>query len=120
MSYSEDRQKWLANIKVGDVVGVSRSPSTPSLNKVDRLTATQIIIGNMRYSKKDGYAIGSYRFSRPFLTEITDSIREQVELRDLRSWASMRNWNASTIDQLRAMKKAHDEAATGQCLKGEE
>lgn len=113
MSAFEEKVKWLAALQAGDVVGVSGGFSgIPQERKVDRTTATQIIVGNRRYSKKDGYAIGSYsRFSRPNIVMITSAVREQIERRDLISWASTRNWNGCTTDQLRAVKKAYDEAA---------
>lgn len=115
MNYYEQKKKWLEGLKAGDVVGRTGSMSgAPVAVTVDRVTATQIIIGHSRYRKEDGYAIGHYsRFSRPSIVEITPSVRRDMELRDLQSWATHANWQASSLEQLRAMKKAHDEAALG-------
>lgn len=111
MSHIDDRKTWLESLKAGDVVGRYEGFSgIPRAHKVDRVTATQIIIGTIRFSRKYGYAIGSYsRFVRPSIVQITKDILEKMERRDLISWAANRNWNQSTTEQLRAMKKAHEE-----------
>ena len=113
MNYAEQKSKWLASLKPGDEVAVTGTAISGSarLEKIDRMTATQIIIGSARYSKKDGCAIGQYsEFRRPYISEITDSVRNDIELRELRYWANSRNWNALTLDQLRAIKAAYDES----------
>ena len=109
----DKRETWLASLKAGDIVGRNGGFSgIPVPAKVDRVTATQVIIGATRYAKKDGYAIGSYsRFSRPYIVKITDAIRAQIERRDLIAWASNHNWNSCSTEQLRAMKKACIDAA---------
>lgn len=113
MSQFDSKKAWLESLKAGDVVGCSGAFSgIPVARKVDRVTATQVIIGATRFAKKDGYAIGGYsRFSRLSIMMITDAMQEQMERRDLISWAANRNWNQSTTEQLRAMKKTHDDLA---------
>lgn len=57
-----EQQDWLANLAVGDEVIVayrgydSRHPGT--LKRVERLTATQIIIGAERWRRSNGKIIG--------------------------------------------------------------
>lgn len=46
------------NVKVGDVV-IERSRWRIALAKVTKVTATQVVIGENRYRKKDGYLVGS-------------------------------------------------------------
>ena len=113
MSQFDSKKAWLESLKAGDVVGCYGALSSiPMERAIDRVTATQIIVGHTRYAKKNGYAIGSYsRCSRPMIVMITDAIREQMERHDLILWAGNRNWNQSTTEQLRAMKKTHDELA---------
>ena len=48
----------LENVKVGDVVVLHMGPYMKTGNKVRKVTATQIHIGNERYRKKDGNLIG--------------------------------------------------------------
>lgn len=112
MNSFEDKKKWLSELKPGDAVGkVGGFSNTATESKVDRITATQIVVGGIKYSKKDGRAIGPYsRFSRPYLVIIDDELRVKMEYENLVSWVCNKNWNQSTITQLRAMKKAHDEA----------
>jgi len=52
MSAFEAKKQWLESLKAGDVVGRTGSISgAPVACTVDRVTATQIIIGQSRYAK---------------------------------------------------------------------
>lgn len=64
--------EWLQNLKVGDEVFVGSGSYGVSKAIIDKVTATQIAIGNRKYRKKDGYEIGSTGYSRPHLMPITD------------------------------------------------
>lgn len=116
------RIEWLASLKAGDMVGYYAPHMRKAVSvMVERVTPTLVVIGYQRFSKKNGYAIGQHAtLSRSNIVEITDEIRDQIEHNTLLQWANSLNWNAFPLETLRAMKKAHDEAATGQCLKGDE
>lgn len=52
----------LSNVQVGDFV-ISHCRAGRRVLKVEKITPTQIVtVGNKRYRKKDGYAIGSGGF----------------------------------------------------------
>ena len=77
----------LENIKVGDVV-IERSRWRIALAKVTKVTATQVVIGEKRYRKKDGYLVGSKgswyrsRISLPKESEI-EELRAQKFIEDV-------------------------------------
>lgn len=49
----------LENVKVGDVVIVHMGAYKTTVNKVRKVTATMIHVGNERYRKKDGNLVGA-------------------------------------------------------------
>lgn len=103
-------KEWFASLKVGDEVAQNAGFNGYRIVKVDRTTATQVIVGASRYSKRNGYVIGSSGYSRSRIYPVTDSVRKHIEFADLCRWANNENWCQSTIEQLRAMKIAHDAA----------
>lgn len=80
--------EWLQNLKPGDkvVVGVGNG-SYSRIEAVDRVTATQIIIGGARYRKNNGYRVGD-GWNSGSLKEPTKAMLDEIELRSLRSKAS--------------------------------
>ena len=77
----------LENVKVGDVV-IERCRWRIALAKVTKVTATQVVIGENRYRKKDGYLVGSTgswypnRISLPNEGEI-EELRAQKFIEDV-------------------------------------
>lgn len=110
MSDSSGKKDWLANLKAGDEVARSAGFSGYLIAQVDRVTPTQVIISNCRYSKKDGCMIGSSGYDRSRILQLTAPIRKEIEFNELVRWANAQNWSRSTIAQLRAMRAAHDAA----------
>lgn len=70
------------NVKVGDVV-IEHCRWRITVVKVTKVTATQIVIGENRYRKKDGYLVGStgnwypVRISLPKEGEIEELKRQK-------------------------------------------
>lgn len=61
---------WLNDLKVGDTVLVcKRYGTTPT--KVDRITATQIILGELRFKKSTGKLITSDQWSTIHIQQAT-------------------------------------------------
>lgn len=48
------------------------------LARVDRVTPTQIVIGNSRYRRADGYRVGDTGYGRGRVTIPTDADRERL------------------------------------------
>jgi hypothetical protein len=59
---------------------LGRSPARQKIVTVDRVTETQIIIGNQRFRRKDGASVGDTRLSwtAPWIEANTDEGRERV------------------------------------------
>lgn len=55
-----ERELWLQSLKAGDRVFYKsgRFPSIPHIEPIERVTATQIIIGDRKWRRKDGNAVG--------------------------------------------------------------
>lgn len=75
---------WLQNLKAGDrVVIVSGYGRVESLASVSKVTATQIVCGEARFRKSNGYAPGT-SWDRSRLAQPTTDILERIEERQLR------------------------------------
>ena len=99
----------LQDIKAGDYVAHRERRgfrnAFVSRRTVDRVTATQIIIGKERYSKRDGYQIGSMGYFRTSIQEwdatehprLIEAQSAEIRLSNARYALSEFNW--STLDQ---------------------
>lgn len=111
--YSVDIQmcKFLLNIKPGDKVIVSSKTGVSGrdrVSKVDRVTATQVILDNKsRFRKKDGFRVGYgpwYNFSLREATE--DAIAEVYRNNERNRLASNlfhADWRNMTLESLQAV-----------------
>lgn len=66
------------NVKVGDVVIVHAGPYKATVNKVRKVTATMIHVGNERYRKKDGNLVGSGPWDLHWITIPEEGEIEQI------------------------------------------
>lgn len=72
----------LSNVQVGDFV-ISHCCSGTRVLKVVKITPTQIVtVGNERYRKKDGYAIGSGGFYYDYATIPKEGEVESIRRRN--------------------------------------
>lgn len=67
---------WLQAVKAGDTVLRSQAFTGEVDVVVDRVTATQIVIGSVRFRRSDGYAIGARGWDRTRLIEPTPQALE--------------------------------------------
>lgn len=79
---------WLNGLKAGDTVINAQGHGVEYLRTVDRVTATQILIGTQKYSKSGGNAIGKGKWDTNSLVEATPDkiakIKEVEKCRNLR------------------------------------
>lgn len=80
-------ENWLANLKVGDEVLIRNSASRGlgSIQKVERVTKTQIKVLGCAFNRETGRQCGthnSYHWST--LYEVTSSVRNEIRLANLR------------------------------------
>lgn len=65
-----------ANAKTGDVVAIPYEGGDVKRATIDRLTPTQVIVGDRRYRRDNGRAVGE---DRGFITQWTDEHAVQAE-----------------------------------------
>jgi hypothetical protein len=71
---------WLSNLKAGDEVTVMIGHySAPKIEKVDRATSTLVMVGNLRFKRKNGYRLGAERWDQMRIVEPTEAHREASE-----------------------------------------
>ena len=80
---------WLQELVAGDTVVVDRNnrdrkQGSPGVSKVDRTTATQILIGTDRYSRRDGRLIGGCVWTCTYLIEATVDLLVKVRAQQLK------------------------------------
>lgn len=80
-----ENQDWLNSLKAGDEVMIPSRYSAPSIVKVDRVTATQIIVGGSRYRRNSGYRVGNSSWDFSYISAPTQKGREAAEAQSLRS-----------------------------------
>lgn len=67
---------WLENLQPGDEVVCFQSyDRVPQFRKVDRVTKTQVIVGDTRYSKRNGFMVGGDTWCRTFITQPNEQHR---------------------------------------------
>ena len=80
-----DYEKWLGSLKVGDEFaydwGGRWSGVIWKIMHVDRITKTQLISGNDRFSRAKGMQIGSSSWNK--IHPVTDSIKKQMHRREV-------------------------------------
>lgn len=99
--------EWLDNLKPGDRVIVDGGSGLypPSVCKVERLTATQIVLdGGGRFRRTNGSQVGVTGWTIPFLSEATpERIAEIVEERRRRRLLSLlhkADWSSYSTEKL--------------------
>lgn len=72
-------RNWLMELKVGDYVaypvGFADGLTT---EKVSRVTATLIFVGNTKYRRSDGRQVGASVWDRTGLIELTEEVKEAI------------------------------------------
>lgn len=98
-----DQKDWLANLAVGDEVIVSHggfdSRHPGHLKRVERITATQIIIGADRWRKSDGRMIGNGIYGRSLLEPTPKRRQALVRYKNLETVRNAR-WDKASDELL--------------------
>lgn len=94
----------LENVKVGDVVIHHAGAYRKTVNKVRKVTATMIHIGNERYRKKDGNLVGAGPWDLRWIT-----IPKEGEVEELRGQEFI-GYVVSEMKKLTARDVTYDQA----------
>jgi hypothetical protein len=62
------KKRDVNSVEAGDLVVVNSGYRSETLTRVTATTKTQIVIGNCRYNRKDGYIRGGSGYCRSYLT----------------------------------------------------
>jgi hypothetical protein len=98
---------WLQELKPGDEVAVDHGRRR-IIEEVERVTATQIVVGGTRFNRQTGDAIGvKGRWSSSArLKPATDKERAEIEHLDLArrlGWMEVGDWHSVPVEKLRAV-----------------
>lgn len=96
-------REWLAGLKVGDAVAVSTRWHGYRMDRVTKLTATQIVTTTGRYRRQNGWPVGSAESS---IKEPTQEIRDDIEKRTLTSYVARYPFDKLSLDTLRSVVAA--------------
>ena len=102
------RGDWLDSLKVGDPVAVCHGYAGDYLAKVDRLTATQIVVGSYRYRRQSGHALGGGRWDTNFLYEPTPTVVDALQRKILIKRLGTVKWADLSDEVLRAVVQLVD------------
>lgn len=105
MSYGKDYSDWLAGLSVGDDVALDAGFSGYSIAKVEKLTATQIVIGNSRYKRDSGRLIGASGYRVSFLKMPTDEVIASVLAEQISTLVRNGKHKSLPIEVLRQLKR---------------
>jgi len=104
---NNDKQ-WLNELKAGDDVLIrgSRELSAQRIAKVDRTTATQVIVGNARYRRKDGFQMGlENSWYSVWLAPVTQEVRDALRCESMAKYINRADLSHLRLDQLTAIMK---------------
>lgn len=108
----QEKTAWLANLKPGDEAFVPARWGVGSIRRVERLTATQIVlVGGEKFRRDSGRSIGrNDAFGAAWIQPVAQDVRDAIEKHRLCDWLDNVNRNRKflTAEALRAMKAAHD------------
>ena len=91
---------WLQNLKAGDKVIIVYGFGDERLVHVDRTTATQIIVGNVRYQRRTGNMVGADSWSRCGIYEATPERAEKVRKKKLAHQLASYKWHDYPLKDL--------------------
>lgn len=94
------------NVKVGDVVILHAGPYKTKVNKVRKVTATMIHVGNERYRKKDGNLVGAGPWDLSWITIPKEGEIEELKAQEFIGYvvSEMKKLTARSITYEQAVK----------------
>ena len=96
----KDKYDWLQSLSIGDEV-VFQSRYDNRIEKVTKVTPTQIVVGKSRFKKSSGYEIGGSRWSILHLVKPTEEIRGGIEHARLADRLKNMDFKKLSLDRLR-------------------
>lgn len=91
---------WLQNLKAGDKVIESYGFNEVRLVPVERVTPTQVIVGNTKYKRTTGYMVGGDSWCRNSIREATPELADQARRKWLVYQITRANFDAVSTENL--------------------
>jgi hypothetical protein len=92
--------EWTDALKAGDRVIVASGYYGESLATVDRVTATQVVVGNSKYRKCNGYLVGGDSWSRHRIDEATPERVAKIRRATLAAKLAGTKWHELSLAEL--------------------
>ena len=103
-------KKRLSEAIAGDKLILSHGPERHRFVKVGRVTKCYIIIGETKYHRSNGWAIGSHRDCFPrYIEVVTPELRNEVLRERLIERLKQDLWEGATNAELNAVYKIYKE-----------
>lgn len=96
---------WLESLKEGDQVILVTYKGT-YLQKVQRLTATQVLIGGNKFNRRTGRIVGGSMYDHTSIREPTPELVEKAKLCSYQTWLQNLKPGELALPQLQAMYDA--------------
>lgn len=80
-------------LQVGDRVAIYYTGILREISNIERVTKTQYVIGNLRFSRIDGSQVGGDSYSRYNVTPLTHEIEQEVKRRRAIKFLSDLEWS---------------------------
>lgn len=107
-------QSWLASLKVGDRVIVDGNFRDKHIGCVERMTATQFIVGGNRYRKSDGMGMSRGYCGRWSLRKLTDEEELVITQKKLAYQLEKMHFDHLPLPTLQAIHKLIQESQSQQ------
>jgi hypothetical protein len=95
-----NNKEWLESLKVGDEVAVEAWNGWHSIEKVTKITKTQIVTNLGRYKRGSGLTVGGSIWHSSEIVPVTDQIRKRVRKSIIISKLRQLDFTRMTLDQL--------------------
>jgi hypothetical protein len=96
---------WLASLATGDKVIVTDGWNTQRIAIVDKVTPTQVVVGNARYRRHSGKMVGADSYSRNCIHEATPALLADVRKKTLAIKLAEFKWHDYSLIDLEAVWK---------------
>lgn len=96
--------EWLESLQVGDEVVLNRVFGGHCIEKIEKITKTQIVTNNGRYRRSTGITVCGSIWHLSKIEPITEQIRDEVKKRRICAIFSKQNFAELSLDKLERIK----------------
>lgn len=105
----DDEKEWLGSLRDGDQVCIVSRFRDNEIRVIDRVTKTQIVIGQNKYRISDGYIVGGGSFNVTRIKKLNADLIYEIRRKRFIKEISNRSLEDLTLDQLERINSIIDE-----------